>query len=105
MICWESSEEGTSSPGAFVALTNYFLVALWRTRCNKPRLDAVVFCFFNRRCYRVFNFIPWMRQKFTNPAVLLPLQTHIEIYRYVFQLPYVMCTTTTHDVLITTLFN
>lgn len=86
MICWEPRDSQTllaPPKESFVALTNYFLVALWRTRCNKPRLDAVVFCFFNRRCYCVFNFIPWMNDKFTNPAVLLPESVHAEICMYV----------------------
>ena len=95
MICWEPTDKtsGSNQEGEFVTLTNYFLLSLWRTRCNKPRLDAVVFCFFNRRCYRVFNFIPWMKEKFTNPSVLLPEVTHKEIYEYVANLTNIIVVT------------
>ena len=76
IICWLSDAQED------ILLTNFVLVAIWRTRCNKPRIDAVVFCLFERRCYRVFNFVKWMNGKYTNPSVLLPMKLHVDIATY-----------------------
>ena len=49
--------------------TSYVLVSIWRTRCSKPRNDAVIYCFIDDTCYLIKDVIKFMADKFTNPSL------------------------------------
>ena len=62
-------------------ISGYVLVALLRTRCNSPRLDAIIYSAFVRKCFRKFDFIKWIDGNFTNLAIRMPEDIHSDINR------------------------
>ena len=70
VICMEIDE-----PIEDYSATNYVLVAIWKTRCVKPRMDGILYCFLDDCCYRVENLLNYMKDKFTNPSLKFDLET------------------------------
>ena len=50
-------------------ISGFVLVSILRTRCNKPRVDAIIYSNFTKKCHRIVGFLKWIDGNFTNLAV------------------------------------
>ena len=64
-------------------ISGYVLVSILRTRCNSPRVDAIIYSVFVKKCFRVVGFVKWIDGNFTkNLSVKMPDDIHADIKRY-----------------------
>ena len=59
-------------------VTGYALVTILRTRCVKPRIDGIVFSYFEKKCFFIQNLIKWLNDRWTDPRIILPNHEEIE---------------------------
>jgi hypothetical protein len=56
---------------------------LWRTRCDNPRLDGIVYDVLDKKIYLKQNIINYLGDKYTDPRIDVKEEDLTEMYKYV----------------------
>ena len=56
---------------------------MWRTRCDNPRLDGIVYDVLDKKIYLKQNIINYLGDKYTDPRIDVKEEDLTEIYKYV----------------------
>ena len=56
---------------------------MWRTRCDKPRLDGIVYDVLDKKIYLKQNIINYLGDKYTDPRIDVKEEDLTEMYKYV----------------------
>ena len=56
---------------------------MWRTRCDKPRLDGIVYDVLDKKIYLKQNIINYLGNKYTDPRIDVKEEDLTEMYKYV----------------------
>ena len=56
---------------------------MWRTRCDNPRLDGIVYDVLDKKIYLKQNIINYLGDKYTDPRIDVKEEDLTEMYKYV----------------------
>ena len=56
---------------------------MWRTRCDNPRLDGIVYDVLGKKIYLKQNIINYLGDKYTDPRIDVKEEDLTEMYKYV----------------------
>ena len=56
---------------------------MWRTRCDNPRLDGIIYDVLDKKIYLKQNIINYLGDKYTDPRIDVKEEDLTEMYKYV----------------------
>jgi hypothetical protein len=56
---------------------------LWRTQCDNPRLDGIIYDVLDKKLYLKQNIINYLGDKYTDPRIDVKEEDLTEMYKYV----------------------
>ena len=56
---------------------------MWRTRCDNPRFDGIVYDVLDKKIYLKQNIINYLGDKYTDPRIDVKEEDLTEMYKYV----------------------
>ena len=56
---------------------------MWRTRCDNPRLDGIVYDVLDKKIYLKQNIINYLGDKYTDPRIDVKEEDLTEMYKHV----------------------